>query len=45
MVEVNAGSAFNLSQLATGRGILTDRFRAFLESCGYLDKTGKTAKA
>ena len=35
MVEVNAGSAFNLSQLATGRGILTDRFRAFLERCGY----------
>ena len=45
VVEVNAGSAFNLSQLATGRGILTDRFRAFLQSCGYLDESGKLAKA
>lgn len=45
VVEVNAGSAFNLSQLATGRGILTDRFHAFLESCGYLDASGKVAKA
>jgi hypothetical protein len=44
VVEVNAGSAFNLSQLATGRGILTDRFRAFLERCGYFDKPSKTAK-
>ena len=34
-VEVNTGSAFNLSQLATAKGFLTDRFRAFLESCGY----------
>ena len=37
-VEVNTGSAFNLSQLATGKGFLTDRFRAFLESCGYRNK-------
>ncbi len=35
IVEVNTGSAFNLPQLATGRGLLTDRFRAFLRSCGY----------
>jgi hypothetical protein len=35
IVEVNTGSAFNLPQLATGRGLLTDRFRAFLASCGY----------
>ena len=35
VVEVNTGSAFNLPQLATGRGMLTDRFRAFLRDCGY----------
>jgi len=35
VVEVNTGSAFNLSQLATGKGFMTDRFRGFLESCGY----------
>lgn len=45
VVEVNAGSAFNLSQLATGRGILTDRFRAFLEFCGFLNKSGKAVKS
>ena len=44
VVEVNAGSAFNLSQLAAGRGILTDRFRAFLERCGYFEKASKSAK-
>lgn len=30
IVEVNTGSAFDLSQLATGEGFLTDRFREFL---------------
>ena len=45
VVEVNAGSAFNLSQLAAGRGILTDRFRAFLERCGYFEKASKSAKS
>ncbi len=35
IVEVNTGAAFNLPQLATGSGLLTDRFRAFLTSCGY----------
>ena len=35
VVEVNTGSSFMLSQLATGEGFLTDRFRAFLENCGY----------
>lgn len=35
VVEVNTGSAFNLSQLATGKGFMTDRFKDFLESCGY----------
>ena len=35
VVEVNTGSAYNLAQLATGTGILTDAFADFLESCGY----------
>ncbi|TNE38420.1 MAG: hypothetical protein EP347_06120 [Alphaproteobacteria bacterium] len=38
VVEVNTGSAFNLSQLATGKGFMTDRFQEFLKSCGYFDK-------
>ncbi|TNE56887.1 MAG: hypothetical protein EP340_10700 [Alphaproteobacteria bacterium] len=41
VVEVNTGSAFNLSQLATGKGFMTDRFQAFLESCGYFVKEKK----
>lgn len=39
VVEVNAGSAFNLSQLAKGEGFLTDRYSDFLVSCGYKLKT------
>lgn len=38
VVEVNTGSAFNLSQLATGKGFMTDRFREFLDSCGYFSR-------
>jgi len=34
VVEFNPGSAFNLSQLATGRGFLTDEFLEFLGECG-----------
>ena len=35
VVEVNTGSAFNLSQLVTGRGFLTDRFADFLRRNRY----------
>ena len=35
VVEVNNGSAFNLSQLVTGRGFLTDRFADFLRRHRY----------
>ncbi len=35
VVEVNTGSAFNLSQLVTGRGFLTDRFAEFLRRHRY----------
>lgn len=34
VIEVNVGSAFNLPQLASGRGFLTDEACDFMESCG-----------
>jgi hypothetical protein len=34
VVELNPGSAFNLSQHASGRGFLTDEFLTFLSECG-----------
>ena len=33
-VELNPGSAFNLSQLGEGKGFLTDEFLEFLRDCG-----------
>ncbi|MFA3917887.1 sugar-transfer associated ATP-grasp domain-containing protein [Ruegeria hyattellae] len=33
VVEVNNGCAFELVQVATGKGFLTDEIRAFFESC------------
>lgn len=39
-VEVNTGSAFNLSQLATGEGFLTDRFVDFCNANGYPIRLG-----
>lgn len=33
LVEVNIGGDFNLPQLAHGRGLMDERFRAFLERC------------
>jgi hypothetical protein len=35
VVEVNTGSAFNLSQVAKGEGFLTERFGAFLQRNGF----------
>ena len=35
VVEVNPGSSFILSQLASGKGFLTDEFHAFLVERGY----------
>jgi hypothetical protein len=35
VVEINPGSSFILSQIASGRGFLTDEFYEFVESCGY----------
>lgn len=36
LVEVNTGGAFNLPQLATGKGMLDGRFRDFLVKYKYL---------
>ena len=35
VVEVNTGGAFNIPQLASGRGFLTDEVLEFFRSCGY----------
>lgn len=34
VIEVNNGSAFELVQIATGQGLLTDEILAFFDSCG-----------
>lgn len=35
VVEINSGGDFNLPQIASGKGMLTDEARAFFESCGF----------
>ena len=35
LVEVNTGGAFDLPQLASGLGFLTDEVIAFFLDCGY----------
>lgn len=35
IVEVNSGGSFDLPQVATGRGLLTEDNRKFFESCGF----------
>jgi hypothetical protein len=35
VVEVNMGGGFDLPQLATGSGLLTDEFVSFFKECGY----------
>ena len=35
VVEVNTGGSFNIPQLASGRGFLTDEVLEFFRSCGY----------
>ena len=34
LLEVNVGGDFNLPQLAHGSGLMDERFRRFLASCG-----------
>lgn len=35
IVEVNMGGGFDLPQLASGSGLLTDEFVSFFQACGY----------
>lgn len=35
IIEVNTGGAFNIPQLAGGRGFLTDQVLEFLRACGF----------
>ena len=35
LIEINTGGGFDLPQLATGKGFLTDEVRAFFRTCGY----------
>lgn len=35
LIEINTGGGFDLPQLATGRGFLTDEVTDFFRSCGY----------
>jgi hypothetical protein len=35
LIEINTGGGFDLPQLASGEGFLTDEVRAFFRSCGY----------
>jgi hypothetical protein len=35
LIEINTGGGFDLPQLASGRGFLTDEVREFFRACGY----------
>lgn len=35
LIEINSGGGFDLPQLASGKGFLTDEVREFFRSCGY----------
>lgn len=35
LIEINTGGGFDLPQLASGRGFLTEDVREFFRSCGY----------
>jgi hypothetical protein len=35
LIEINTGGGFDLPQLASGRGFLTEDIREFFRSCGY----------
>jgi len=35
VVEVNTGGGFDLPQLASGRGFLTDEVLEFIAECGF----------
>ena len=35
LIEINTGGGFDLPQLASGEGFLTDEVRDFFRACGY----------
>jgi hypothetical protein len=35
LIEINTGGGFDLPQLASGQGFLTDQVREFFRACGY----------
>jgi hypothetical protein len=35
LIEINTGGSFDLPQLASGRGFLTDDVCEFFRDCGY----------
>jgi hypothetical protein len=35
LIEINTGGGFDLPQLASGRGFLTDDVCEFFRTCGY----------
>jgi hypothetical protein len=44
VIEINTGGGFDLPQLASGKGLLTDEVREFFASCGWKFKR-KTARS
>ena len=41
LIEINTGGGFDLPQLASGRGFLTDDVRAFFRECGVRLRGGR----
>jgi hypothetical protein len=35
LIEINTGGGFDLPQLASGKGFLTEEVREFFRDCGY----------
>lgn len=44
LIEINTGGAFDLPQLATGRGFLTDEVQEFFRECGVRPWASKTRR-
>ena len=45
LIEINTGGDFDLPQLASGRGFLTDEVQAFFGECGVRLRGAGVAKA
>ena len=44
LIEINTGDGFDLPQLASGRGFLTDEVQEFFSECGVRPWASKTRK-